>query len=329
MKRYLTLLLWTTLLLDAHARSVTRTIQRSPENFFIPWFTGPLLCPSASTYYPGTGDIQPYIFVTDTFGQLGHSGGPHATPKSLGINVQNLLYFGVTNWMDIELSMQAIYTQEEGKSSTQYGDTQIIIGFPLMRSRSIKGCFLKLTIEESFPSGRYQKLNPNKLGTDIGGSGSYETTPGLTFEKIFFFLKHHPMSFRYYLAYTFRSKVSVKDFNTYGGGFGTRGKIRPGDIFTSILALEFALSQRWALALDAQYLFKWKTKFSGTQGVTDEGLPAFFNKGPHAQLSLAPAIEYGWSQNLGAIAGVWFTVYGRDTSDFISFVLSLTYTFNL
>jgi hypothetical protein len=50
------------------------------------------------------------------------------------------------------------------------------------------------------------------------------------------------------------------------------------------------------------------------------------NGGPSSsQYSLAPAIEYNWSQNIGLIGGVWFTVAGQNISQFNSIVIALNY----
>jgi hypothetical protein len=43
--------------------------------------------------------------------------------------------------------------------------------------------------------------------------------------------------------------------------------------------------------------------------------------------SLAPALEYNWSENAGVIAGVAFTVAGRNTSATVMPVMAVNWIF--
>jgi hypothetical protein len=96
--------------------------------------------------------------------------------------------------------------------------------------------------------------------------------------------------------------------------------VHPGNTFSSGVGIEVSMTQRWVLATDIVYKMQARTKFQGTTVAPVGG-------GFSDQLSLAPAIEYNWSPNLGAIVGAWFSVYGRNSPQFASGVCSLTYTF--
>ncbi len=43
-----------------------------------------------------------------------------------------------------------------------------------------------------------------------------------------------------------------------------------------------------------------------------------------AEITLAPALEYNFSENLGIIGGAWFTLSGKNTPAFISTMIELT-----
>ena len=141
--------------------------------------------------------------------------------------------------------------------------------------------------------------------------------------------------------------VHVKGINAYGGAKDTKGKIYPGNQFLQVLGLELSLTQRWALALDILNIYGNKTRFTGKKGTGATGSgspnnPGDFNPiipvnpfqtlipvplvvvgGPSFnQFSLAPALEYNWNNNLGIIGGAWFTVAGRNTADFVQWVIA-------
>ena len=66
-----------------------------------------------------------------------------------------------------------------------------------------------------------------------------------------------------------------------------------------------------------------RTKFSGKRGRDQDGNPAEIGSGSSDVLSLAPALEWNFTENLGIIGGVWFSLTGRNSEDFISYVFSV------
>ena len=142
------------------------------------------------------------------------------------------------------------------------------------------------------------------------------------FGKLLLWDTLHPLNTRLALGYTIYTPVHVKNFNTYGGGFKTRGVVFPGNAFNADLGLELSISQRWVIALDSVYTFTNRTHFHGNPGMTSSGTKASVGKGYSDQLSFAPAIEYNFSDKMGLIGGAWFSVYGRNSSNFVSGILS-------
>ncbi len=105
--------------------------------------------------------------------------------------------------------------------------------------------------------------------------------------------------------------------NVYGGNTSTRGTAYPGNNFSVNVGLEYSLSQPWTLALDLLYIYQAKNRFSGHDGGTPMTSPS------SASYSLAPAIEYNFSDKIGLIGGSWFTVAGRNTAQYINWILAL------
>jgi hypothetical protein len=66
------------------------------------------------------------------------------------------------------------------------------------------------------------------------------------------------------------------------------------------------------------------TRFKGVVTLEDlDGFSGAIGSGQFNQTALAPAIEYNFSDNVGLISGVWFSLSGVNTAHFITYVLAL------
>ncbi|NGX34434.1 MAG: hypothetical protein K1060chlam1_00787 [Candidatus Anoxychlamydiales bacterium] len=295
---------------------------------YAPWYTGPLLADNGTNTAKGKVNIQPYLFFRDTNGVYNKSWGHQSAPSTFTFHSQLELEAGLTKWLDIKFIGNALYKDKEGEKSFEVGDTNVEIGIQLLRDKMFTMIpAIRLTIAENFPTGKYKNLNPNKLGIDASGSGSYETLFGFVLEKVVYWFESHPIRYRINPTYTYSTKVSVKNFNTYGGGFNTNGKVKPGGFFSGIFSFEFSFTQRWVFAMDIAQTYSGKTTFKGMPGLAEDGSIASNAKKTSNQTSLAPAIEYNFSANLGVLAGSHFSVRGKNSTDFASGIISATYTF--
>ena len=109
--------------------------------------------------------------------------------------------------------------------------------------------------------------------------------------------------FRYCVnaTYGFYSPVTVQGFNSYGGGFGTEGRVDSGIGDHSDCPGEYSLTQHLVLAPDIRFQTINATHFSGTTGVGLNGESAIVGKGGNL-LTIAPAVEYNFNQHIGLIA---------------------------
>lgn len=298
------------------------------EDMFDPWYAGPLLTGSAHVLPAGMFNIQPYLFVTDNHARYDNRGHSHSIKDIVTINPVAILQFGVINrWMDGSVQGQLVNNRQHGHTSTAAGDTKGTLGFGIL-PEGIYCPAVKFIVNETFPTGRYKHLDPDKGGIDVTGAGSYTTTLTLNIAKIiWWWMIDHPMNFRFSMNYSIPAHVAVKGFNAYGGGDGTHGIVKPGQGFVGNFGYEFSFTQRWVFALDTQYSYFAKSKFTGNPGKTSLGTPATVGGPLSEQLSLAPAIEYNPTPNIGVIGGVWFTVWGRNSLNFLSGIVSFTATF--
>lgn len=296
------------------------------KEMFNPWYAGPLLTPSAHILPPGYVNIQPYLFWTNTYGKFDESGHSHKIPNIHTLNPQVPGIIGILPWMELTFNAQYIWNKQRGQIGRNWGDTSVGLGFGLLKEGPYNPG-LAFMVKESFPSGSYQRLSPHKNGMDSTGAGSFETTFSFNISKVVWWVTLHPMNIRASFNYTVPALVKVHGFNTYGGGFGTKGQVRPGSGFQGDIGYEYSFTQRWVAALDIVYTYNLRTKFSGSPGVDATGAPAVVGGPFNDQLSLAPALEYNPNPNLSFLGGVWFTVWGRNSSNFVSGVISFEYTF--
>lgn len=295
------------------------------QKMFNPWYTGPLLTPSASMMPVANGNLQPYLFVTENYASFNKERKSVGLPNDLvQLKSSNILQTGVTPNFDIILVLNAMGNWQNGHEGGGFGDLSFTGGF-LINKQSRYVPQMKLAIGQTFPTGKYKNLNSDTL--DGTGAGAYSTQFSLAFSKILFWATQHPMNVRLFFGYELSTVVDVTGYNAYGGGVGTAGKVRPGNNFSVDLGIEYSLTQRWVLATDIVYTATDQTKFHGDAGTTAAGLPAAVGTGYSDNLSLAPAIEYNWNENLGVLAGMWFSVYGRNSTNFLSGVFSVCWTF--
>lgn len=293
---------------------------------FDPYYTGPLITPSANNLYAQQWFFQPYVFVTDAFARYDSSWHHHSVEDTITVNPSAFIQYGLTNYFDLTLILNAFYNKKHHQKSFKYGDTGLELGIQLLRAKKDTWIpAIRLLIKESFPTGKYEKLNPYKKGVDSSGSGSYETSFYLNIAKTVCLI--NPVAFRISLGCTIPTDVNVKEFNTYGGGYNTDGKVTPGYVYTAAFAFEYSFTQKFAYAMDVIYAHANRVKFKGINGTNEDGSAASNVSGSSEQWSLAPALEYNFSEDLGVIAGLWFSVKGKNTIDFISYVASLTWLF--
>lgn len=306
------------------------------KNEIQPWFTGPILATSGNVVTAGHFNVEPYVFAFARTSFYDHSWNPQPIDTLWNVQFKTPFWVGLTSWSDVKVNPVWGWNYRKGRSQWVLGDWSAKVSFQLYRSSLSSKSWtpsIKVSFRETFPTGKYQKLNPDKLGTDGGGSGAWVNTFSLNLSKVYQIYETHFLNFRLNLQYSLPTSVHVKGFNAYGGGIGTNGVVDPEKTFLAIFAFEYALSRNWVIACDFQGVYSSKTTFSGYAGivpgtssdVTPSGVPALNESKASIQYSMAPAIEYNWSQNLGLIAGVWLTVAGKNASRFTTGVIALNY----
>lgn len=290
----------------------------SPEK---PWLTGPLLTPSGTTTEKGHIDMEPYLFYIVQTGVYDKGGHPVDLQTEYTLSPQLYIWIGLTKSIDFTLALLWIDSWRGNQSYRGLSDTTL--GFDIQIVTESPKCWypsIKATIQELFPTGNYDGFRLLGLGTDLTGLGAYITFFSCVFSKLTHFYDDYFLSSELSLSIALPTSINVRGINTYGGGPDTKGAVEPGASFFAFLGNELTLSKNWALALDVAYRYAERVDFHGTTTLP-VGYPSLI------QWSLAPAIEYNWSENGGVIVGSWFTVAGRNSGRFVNGVAAVNFYF--
>ena len=300
-------------------KSGKKGVLKAEESLETPWLTGPLLTPSGDTVPKGHFNFEPYIFSNNNTGFFNNHWHLHSNIETThNINFQMLTQIGLTQCMDFSINPQFFFNWEGSQDEWLPGDFGIELSVQL--TRETPGSWMpaiKFSIAETLPTGQYQNLVMKKLGTDAGGGGSWGTLFKFVCTKLWHFSGHHFLAARLSGGTQLFSNVKVNGANAYGGDSSTKGVVHPGVAVPFYLGLEYTMTRHWALALDLVSIYTAPTRFKGTT------LCPVGNKTHSYTLSIAPAIEYNFNFNVGLIAGIWTTLVGRNTYNFINGVVAV------
>lgn len=289
-----------------------------------PWFTGPLLAPAGHTIPRGHTNLEMYGFYTVNEGVFNRHWKLIHTPGSESIVGDPIFSHGLTDRIDIQYAVPYAYNRNQGKSSQRISDVSAVLGYQLIEQKDSKWIpDLRVTLQEVIPTGKHDRLNSLNNGADGTGLGSYQTGLALNFQHLLQLGETHYLRSRLSLSYLYASPVDLNGLSVYGGTPLTRGTIRPGNLSSVDVAAELTLTQNWVAVMESYVANRGSTRFSGSIGNDALGRPGTIGHGSVDEITLAPAVEYNFSPNIGLIAGPWFTLAGRETSDFISYVVAL------
>jgi hypothetical protein len=305
--------------------SITETPLQETKEEYLPWFTGPLLAGSGKTCPKNHYALQPNFIVFSSNSFYNNRWKTEDLPSFVTVQPSLLYLFGITNWMDCQVVSSLNTNFCKDKNATRMSDTSLNLGFQVLNdTRGSLEPDLRVILKQDFPTGHYKNLNPKKEVTDASGSGFYKIGIGTNFQKIFY-LNERLLRGRFNFTYKASTTTFAEGFSVFGGGFNTSGYIDPTHYFSADVAFEYTLSQNITFAIDLFWEAQSKGIFKGNPGKTPTGEKAFVLSPRFQRFSLAPALEYNFSDTTGIIAGSWFTVAGKNTPQFASFVISLNY----
>lgn len=307
-----------------------------------PWFTGPLRAPGAGVVPSGHIAIGQTISLTTYTGIYDSRGKVSSVPNFYEVVAEATITIGIVKGVDIGITPQIVFNETSGERYFNAGDLPIQLDFQLYQTELGEiWPNIRLSLGVVVPVGKYEHLKEKYKGVDAIGDGSWFPSFCISTSKLWNTSDEHFLEIRLAGSCQIGTPVYVEGFNSYGGSNITKGFVYPGNEFSLDSSFEYNFTQNWVLSCDLSYLHVNKTRFSGRNGVVLDGIP--INKTPLSgrnrvflrglspemtqpaseELSIAPAIEYNWTDNIGMIAGVWFPVLGRNTDRFISAIFSL------
>lgn len=280
------------------------------EKEYAQWFMGPILTPNPTTVKPGHPGLELEVIASKNYGFYDAHGKLQDIPAIWSIRPLFDFQVGFNKIIGIELIGSMVTNFSQGASSTHLSDSIFRLGFQMSTDKEASWIpDFRILFQEIFPTGRYQKLDPKKNGTDSTGQGSFKSGIQFVFQKAFRAKEPHPFRIRGSIGYFIPSPIAVKGLNCYGGDFTTRGTVYLGKYFSGFFYGEYALSRTWALACEFNYLQGEGGKFSKKTGRKID-IPSF------NQWSFLPEIQHTFTQNVGVILGGWFTVAGKNSPAF-------------
>lgn len=243
-----------------------------------------------------------------------------------GVYSQNV--YGISDYWSIQLIPAYNYNVFGEGTSTGWGDLQMLLAYQFHRQMAGSDWpSIKINLNATFPTGRYSNLDINNDGFDATGMGTYLVGAIINTEYLTMPIPDRFLDIYCSLGYSYWIPTHVDGRNVYGGGIGTSGKLSSSDEIFSDLAFEFHVTNHWALIFEMYYLYVAPASFNGTLGQDLEGAEAAVLREGTNQFSLAPAIAYNFSANLGILAGVWFSLNDNQTNEFRSIQVALSLSF--
>lgn len=280
-------------------------------------------------------NITPVFNFIKTYGQYQFTWKETAVQGLWTINPQFLGSVNMNDWFNFVFVVQAFYKHRDitgfpNQQAFRFGDFIAGVNIPLyIADPCDRAPNVSLTLSETFPTGHYRNLNGARDGTDSSGNGTYLTGIALLFKKVHLLPNHHRFETRLDFRYSIPTIVHVTGFNTYGGGFGTNGRLKPGQNIGSTLGFLMDVAVRSSLSIAFAGDYTVRRKFTGFPGVDADGGTAVMGNNSSANIgygdlspdntgyqwlfSVNPAFSYQIRKDMSITGAGTISIAGRNT----------------
>lgn len=277
-------------------------------------FTGPLVTPAVNTLPRGVLNIEPYLIHTHVRGAYGNEGARHALRDhtrqwQLALPVM----YGIGETTSLQLTLGAARTSARNAHTDGLRMTDSVLRIQQRLTDAGDagtGWVSSISVAQRLPTGAYHQLGTNPLNGL--GNGTSRTTLAYGLQKLQPLPEGQAVRWRGQLGWSPNpAGVTLRDRSVYGTTPGFRGRARHGQAWQASAAAEYALDPRWVLVNEVVF------NRTGTVRVRDRARHTTRQRPSH-DLSLAPAVEYHFNATLGLIAGVQFSVAGRNSPRYVA-----------
>ena len=267
---------------------------------------GPITTSTAPLCAKGEFVIQPLFFYNRTRGSFDSEGHYDSLPEGDSQYQYQGVWFmqyGITDRLEIDgqLLYQKNYIKQEGLKAhaSGLGDSYLFLRYCIFEEKEwlphVTGVFALKA-----PTGKYQHADPDKLGTDIMGGGSWDQGIGVILTK-----RLKPFIFHADTYYSFSQPTKIDDVKT-----------RYANYLNYDIGVEYFLPKGFNLILEANGFLQ------GDRWEDGGRLPSSDIR----YLTIAPGI--GWScDKLQTLLAYQRVVIGTNTDANDSVVLTCVYTF--
>lgn len=292
-------------------------------------YIGSLLCPPPTAIPYGHFVIRNFLFFDDHRGIYRHNWKSSSRKDSYhSIQYQLQSYFGLNSFFDISLSPRFYFTHKGRYAYCNAGDLIAGMDFQLLEDERFS--FLpgiKFAVREVFPLGHYQLFNVKRGDMEKTGSGCFSTQLALFFYKGYLLSSNWFLNTTIEVQYQINSSIKVKGFHSYGGGFGTQGKLIVGNDWQTLLNVQLLYGKGIIFSLDALYEHHDASAFYGNPGLNFFGKHCKTHQNSSERVSIAPSVAYQFPSNVGIMIGSWISLAGRNAEEFRQYVANVFYIF--
>lgn len=278
------------------------------------WYTGSLVSPSGTTKQ-NVLNVEPYYSYSQPLGYFDARGGarPVTHPMQRMFTNSTLWKYGILPDLSVQVHTIVDYGWKNGKGHShgpKVGDIPVDLIYRFLRPDPKHYVpALNLFVGMIFPTGDYNKLENSQDGV---GSGAYVFRFAITEQSTYTLPGNHELRLRVWNWFR-RAVTSAKlvDTTSYGTAHGFKGRGQPGMSGETGFSLEYALSQKWVLAMD---LARDWSNGSTVHGYDASGNYKRMVGSAGSDWQIAPAFEYNWNAHWGVIIGSSFYFAGHNKS---------------
>jgi hypothetical protein len=299
----------------------------TPDPAYEAWWTGPLVAAPAITLPRGHFYIEPYLFDTVPYAVLDNRGRSHATPGQNNLWSMIYLKYGVTDRLTIGLTPHFYYDwvdHGESSSAVGTGDLPLQVEYrltPFSPDTAIPT--VSIDLAESLPTGRFDQL---QRSSDGFGSGAYTTTTSIYLQSLVETPNRRSLRLRLDLSLGVSRRVRVVGQSVYGTTQGFSGYAEPGLYYSADLAFEYSMTRNWVLSVDFWQQWQESTPVTGIDTLRNGRNTAYLaTVVASREFTIAPALEYNWSERVGIIVGTQVITRGRNCIATVSSVVAFSY----
>ncbi len=280
------------------------------EGEWEPVSAGPLTTWTAPLCGKGKFVLQPFFFYNRTRGSFSSEDHYNSLPRDdrkFQFQKQLFMQYGLSDkWeLDAQIVHQDNYAKQSDRKShsTGFGDSYLFLRDCLLEEKSLWP-HLAGVFQLKIPSGKYQKLDPDKLGTDSmgagSGGGSYDLGLGVNMTK-----KLKPFVLHADAIYNFPRERKIDGLKTEYGRY-----------------LNYDFGLEYFLPIGFNLMVELNGFIQGDKRQEGEKLPAT----DIYSLTFAPGI--GWSNDkIQTLLAYQRTLIGANTDANDSVVVTFVYTF--